>query len=99
MRSRREARRIAIETLVSEGFGNEIVSSVQKLAQMLATRSERFWPERTEPVSPVSLFVITRAISGVMRSASQEQSPLLDSAEFEDEVVHLFHAYFSAPRK
>ena len=93
-RRSREVRRIAIETLISEGYGGELATSVQKAAQMIGASSERFLPGRKEPVSPASLFVITRAISGVLRSASQEQSPLLDSAEFEDELVHLVKAYF-----
>jgi AcrR family transcriptional regulator len=97
-RRSREARRIAIETLITEGFGNELASSVQKIAQMVEARSDRFLPGRDEPVSPISLFVITRAVSGVMRAASQEQSPLLDSSEFEDELVHLVQAYFAVPR-
>src|SRR5262245_25756004 len=93
-RRTREIRRIAMETLFSEGYGNELASSVQKVAQMVGAKSDRFLPGRAEPVSPISLFVITRAISGVMRAASQEQSPLLDSQEFEDELVHLVQAYF-----
>lgn len=96
LRRNREVRRIAIETLISEGYGDELASSVQRVAQMVGARSDRFLPGRVEPVSPISLFVITRAISGVMRSASQEQSPLLDSQEFEDELVHLVKAYFGA---
>jgi len=93
-RRSREVRRIAIETLISEGYGGELATSVQKAAQMVGASSERFLPGRKEPVSATSLFVITRAISGVMRAASHEQSPLLDSAEFEDELVHLVKAYF-----
>ena len=96
LRRNREVRRIAIETLMSEGHGDELASSVQQVAQMVGAKSDRFLPGRAEPVSPISLFVITRAISGVMRSASQEQSPLLDSQEFEDELVHLVKSYFGA---
>src|SRR5215470_14200781 len=93
-RRSREVRRIAIETLISEGYGDELATSVQKAAQMVGDNEDRFLPGRTDPVSATSLFVITRAISGVMRAASHEQSPLLDSAEFEDELVHLVKAYF-----
>lgn len=93
-RRNREMRRIVMETLVSAGFGNELASSVQKVAQMIGTKSDRILPGRAEVVSPITLFVITRAVLGVMRAASQEQSPLLDSAEFEDELVRLVRAYF-----
>lgn len=95
-RRSREVRRIAIEALISEGHGDELATSVQKAAQMIGDNEDRFLPGRTDAVSATSLFVITRAISGVLRSASQEQSPLLDSAEFEDELVHLVRAYLSS---
>jgi AcrR family transcriptional regulator len=98
-RRSREVRRIAIETLISEGYGNELATSVQKAAQLVGENEDRFLPGRSEVVSPTRLFVITRAISGVLRSASQEKSPLLDSAEFEDELVRLVRAYFEAPRQ
>ena len=39
--------------------------------------------------SPATLFVVTRAVIGVIRSASIEDSPLLGSPEFEDELVRL----------
>ena len=94
-RRSREVRRIAIETLISEGYGDELATSVQKAAQMIGENEDRFLPGRADAVSPVSLFVITRAISGVLRSASQEQSPLLDSQEFEDELVKLVRTYFA----
>jgi len=95
-RRSREVRRIAIETLITEGYGDELATSVQKAAQMVGAHEDRFLPGRTNAVSPTSLFVITRAISGVLRSASQEQSPLLDSQQFEDELVHLVKSYFGA---
>jgi len=95
-RRAREVRRVAVETLISEGHGDEMARSVQKVAQMVGASSERFLPGRKEPVSDTSLFVITRAISGVMRAASQEQSPLLDTQEFEDALVQLVHGYFGA---
>jgi len=94
---RRVARRIAFETLVSQGLGNELAKSVQKIAHILGERSDRLLPGRARPVTPVSLFVITRAISGIMRAASQEESPLLGAPEFEDELVRLVQSYFAGP--
>jgi AcrR family transcriptional regulator len=93
-RRSREVRKIAMETLISEGHGAELAASVQKAAQMIGEYEDRFLPGRAGAVSPTSLFVITRAISGVLRSALQEQSPLLDSQEFEDELVRLVRSYF-----
>lgn len=39
--------------------------------------------------SPAMLFVATRAVIGVIRSASLENSPLLGSPELEDELVRM----------
>lgn len=39
--------------------------------------------------SPAMLFVATRAVIGVIRSASLENSPLLDTQELEDELVRM----------
>ena len=92
---RREAHRVAFETLISEGLGDELVRAVQKVAQTVSVESHRLLPERAEPITPASLFVITRAISGVLRAASQEQSPLLGTPEFENELVKLVQSYMA----
>jgi hypothetical protein len=41
------------------------------------------------------LFVISRAIAGAIRSAVIEESPMLQTAEFEEELVHLVRSYFA----
>jgi AcrR family transcriptional regulator len=92
---RRVARRFAFEALFGQGLGNELARSVQKVAQLVGERSDRLLPARTRPVTPTNLFIITRAVSGIMRAASQEESPLLGTPEFEDELVHLVQAYFA----
>ena len=95
---RREVRRAAFETLISGGLGDELAKTVQKVAQIVNAESRRLLPGRAAPVSPASLFVITRAISGVLRAASQEQSPLLGTLEFENELVKLVQSYFAEPK-
>lgn len=39
--------------------------------------------------SAANMFVLTRAVMGVIRSASLEESPLLGTRQFEDELVRL----------
>lgn len=39
--------------------------------------------------SVAGMFVLTRAVMGVIRSASLEESPLLGSQQFEDEVIRM----------
>jgi hypothetical protein len=45
------------------------------------------------PVTPVSAYVLTRALTGVIRTAVLENSPYLETQEFEDELVHLCHSF------
>jgi AcrR family transcriptional regulator len=92
---RREAHRVAFETLISEGLGDELAEAVQKVAQTVSAESHRLLPGRAAPITPASLFVITRAISGVLRAASQERSPLLETVEFENELVKLAQSYLA----
>src|SRR5215472_5942955 len=95
---RREVRRVVFETLISEGLGDELAKAVQKVAQIVNAESHRLLPGRAAPIAPISLFVITRAISGVLRAASQEQSPLLGTLEFENELVKLVQNYVAEPQ-
>ena len=90
---RREARRVAFETMISEGLGDELANSVQKVAQTVSAESHRLLPDRAAPITPTNLFVITRAVSGVLRAASHERSPLLGTLEFENELVKLVYSY------
>jgi AcrR family transcriptional regulator len=89
----RKVRQILIDTLVAEGFGAELDQNVQKVVQVISGQTERFLPGRKEPLPAVTLFVITRAVNGVLRAASHEQPSLLGLPEFEDALVLLVRAY------
>lgn len=89
----RKVRQILIDTLVAQGFGAELDQNVQKVVQVISGQTERFLPGRKEPLPPIILFVITRAVTGVLRAASHEQPSLLGLAEFEDALVLLVRAY------
>jgi len=43
----------------------------------------------TRRPTPAMMFVATRAVMGAIRSASLEDSPLLGTPEFEDELVRM----------
>lgn len=90
---RRKVRQILIDTLVAQGLGAELQQNLQKVVQVISGQTERFLPGRKEPVPPTTLFVITRAVNGVLRAASQEQPALLGTPEFEDALVLLLQAY------
>jgi AcrR family transcriptional regulator len=95
-RTNQKVRRIITQTHVAQGFGDELARPVQEITQMLAARADRILPRRTEPISPVTLFVLTRAVLGVIRAAAHEESPFLGTAEFEDELVRLVEGFLAA---
>jgi hypothetical protein len=49
-------------------------------------------PERAQPIPPAALFVLTRAVIGVLRAAFEERSSLLGTPELEDELAALVEA-------
>jgi len=92
----RKARRIAFQTLVAEGFGAELEANMDEIALALAARTERIIPGRREPIPAVSVFVLTRAVNGVLVSAANERFPHMGTAEFEDELVRLVRGFLNA---
>ena len=95
-RTNQKVRRIITQTLLAQGFGDELAKPVQEITQMLAARTDRILPRRTAPISPVTLFVLTRAVIGVIRAATHEESPFLGTTEFEDELVRLVEGFLAA---
>jgi AcrR family transcriptional regulator len=95
-RTNPKVRRIITQTLLAQGFGDELAKPVQEITQMLAARADRILPRRTAPISPVTLFVLTRAVIGVIRAAAHEESPFLGTTEFEEELVRLVEGFLAA---
>ncbi len=85
---RRKTRQASMETMVAEGLGQERAKSLRLIAQTIAARSDLL-PERQAPLSTTAIFVITRAINGVLRATIEEESQLLGTAEFEHELVRM----------
>lgn len=94
-RTNQKVRRIITQTHIAQGFGDELAKPVQEITQMLAAKTDRILPKRTEPISPVTLFVLTRAVIGAIRAAAHEESPFLGAAEFEDELVRLVEGFLA----
>lgn len=67
-----------------------VLISVRGASERLALHLQRVAQEQQMPApSATQLFVLTRAFMGAVRAASLEQSPLLDSPEFEQALVEL----------
>jgi AcrR family transcriptional regulator len=90
---RLQARQIAMDTLITHGLGAEIATPVQAIAQALEGNNALITLGISRPLSTTRLFVLTRAVSGVISSAVRERSALFPNAELEDELVRLIQAY------
>jgi AcrR family transcriptional regulator len=89
---RGKARRILMETLFACGGSEEMARPVSQIADLVLRHQDRVLPEGAAP-SDIGLFIITRAIDGVIRTATYEAVPFLESREFEDELLRLVKGY------
>lgn len=78
---RRRARKAIVETLIRRHGG--------AMAGWIARVVPSLTPGMVENAGPARSFVVSRALTGVVRSAVLEESPLLETPEFEDELVRL----------
>lgn len=66
-------------------FASLTQTQSDRLEMMLVRTNNPKW----RAPDPWMMFVITRAVLGVIRSASMERTPLVNSPEFEEELVRL----------
>ena len=86
---RRRVRRAVFQALMAAGLGHELDRNLDEIARLVARGTGRFVPQASPPLSPVTLFVVTRAVNGVLAAAAGEGARFLELAEFEDELVRL----------
>jgi len=101
-RKQTKVRRAAFDALLAEGlgqFGFESSSAIQQITAMIAMNRDKLFSKQARQPSAAMLFVISRAVAGVIRSAIVEESPLLGTPEFENELVRLVRAYFTQSTK
>lgn len=95
--ARGNVRRILMETLFAYGGTEEMARPVSEVADILTANSARLMPPQMRPLTPIALYVLTRTVDTVVRTAVYERVPFLHSAAFEDELVRLVRAYLTAP--
>lgn len=66
-----------------------IAQALRETTERIAIALQRLNHPALRPPTPALMFVVTRAVIGVIRSASMEQSPLLGSQELDDELFQL----------
>jgi len=95
-RHRQKVRAVVMQTHAAHGLGDEHVQPLREVTELLSARSDRIARQYSGPLSAAMLFIVTRAVLGVIRAAAFERSPLLGTAEFEDELVRLVDGYLAA---
>jgi AcrR family transcriptional regulator len=84
---RKRARRIIMMTMLKRWqFAPDKQQGTSVIEQMIVEGGRR---GHGRVMSPAAAFVLTRAFMGAIRAAVLENSPHLESQEFEDELVHL----------
>ena len=73
-----------------------ITQSMREAAERQAMALAGLNDPRLRPPNPAMMFVVTRAVMGAIRNASLEDSPLLGTREFEDELVRMVWGLFRA---
>lgn len=66
-----------------------IIHSLNLMAGQIAATLQQIKDPELRPPTAAGMYVLTRAVMGVIRSASMEDSALLGTAEFENELVGL----------
>jgi AcrR family transcriptional regulator len=93
-RERPKVRRAIMAVHLASGLSSEHAKPVQEIAQLLWERSASI----PFPLSRASLFVLTRAVIGVIRAAFEERSQLPGTRELEDELVRMVEGYLAQLR-
>lgn len=90
---RRRARRIIVSMMLRRWQNAPEEQGADEVALMLLNASDHNRSDDMREMTPVIAFVLTRAILGAIRSAVMENSPYLETQQFEDELVHLVKQY------
>lgn len=92
---KREVRRVIMFVHVRLGLAEEQILPVQAIGGLVERLQGAIFGAPASPVDPVKIFVLVRAVLGVVRSAFIERSPLLSSDALEEELVTLIRLYAS----
>ena len=95
---RGKVRRILMETLFAHGGSEEMARPVYEIADLVLRHHQRVLPAGAAKPSEIGMFVISRAVDSVIRTATYEAVPFLESREFEDELIRLVHGYLMVGR-
>jgi AcrR family transcriptional regulator len=88
---RQRMRKILMETLIGNGLSDELANPVETVARAIMAHPKM--DSRRKTMTPLRVFVMTRALIGAIRAAVMEQSRWLNTQAFEDELVELVYNF------
>ncbi len=94
---RRRARRFVVLASMRGGRFETLQKANQDFIEAIVSKLTQT-ESAMQPLTPAMAFVLTRAVQGVIRSAVLEEDPLLETREFEDELVLLAMGYLRQAR-
>jgi len=86
------SRRAVVRAVLSHLDPSELAAPVEETVAAIAASDD----DQAVNVSPLQMFVATRALMGAVRAAVLEDQPFLRSAEFEDALLTLTRNYLRA---
>jgi AcrR family transcriptional regulator len=95
-RGRQRARKAVMEAVLSQGHHAELMVPVVAFVAQQGARVGMTPQAVFAAMTPLQLFVMSRAVIGVLRAAVLEDQPFFKSRPFEDELVRLVMAYLQA---
>ena len=74
-----------------------MVIALREASERISLHLQRLSHPQIRPPTPAMVFVLTRALAGIVRSAALENSPLLGTEAFEDELVNVCWGILARP--
>ena len=96
-RGRQRARKAVLEAVLSQGHHAELMLPV--VAFIAQNRGGAAPQAVFATMTPIQMFVMSRAVIGVLRAAVLEEQPFFKSRPYEDELVRLVLAYVGSITK
>lgn len=96
-RPRRKRRKlVAMMAALSADRDDSGVVLRDRIRDLIVAVSQQYGDPSARPMTPVSAYVLTRAVLGAIRSAVVENAKILDTPEFEEELCRLAIAYLKS---
>ena len=92
----KKLRRAMLETIMAHGRSAELAQPVDNLTRLVLGESGERLLGTAGAMTEVQVFVLSRALAGVIRAAALEESPLLGTQTLEDELICLARGYVGA---